>query len=89
MKVKNKKRYIEWKNENEDEYGKEVFEFAERWADLMEVVRSAGRKIDDVYEELSDVANTNGITGAMYYIALKILVENWVYGDELKAAIMK
>ena len=89
MKVKNKKRYIEWKKKNEDEYGKEVFEFAERWADLMEVVRAAGRKIEDVYEELSDTANTNGITGMMYYVALKILVENWVYGDELKAAIMK
>ena len=89
MRVKNKKRYIEWKKKNEDEYGKEVFEFAERWADLMEVVRAAGRKIEDVYEELSDTANTNGITGMMYYVALKILVENWVYGDELKAAIMK
>ena len=89
MRVKNKKRYIEWKKKNEDEYGKEVFEFVERWADLMEVVRAAGRKIDDVYEELSDTANKNGITGMMYYVALKILVENWVYGDELKAAIMK
>lgn len=89
MRVKNKKRYLEWKKKNEDEYGKEVFEFAERWADLMEVVRAAGRKIEDVYEELSDTANTNGITGMMYYVALKILVENWVYGDELKAAIMK
>lgn len=89
MRVKNKKRYIEWKKKNEDEYGKEVFEFAERWADLMEVVRAAGRKIEDVYEELSDTANTKGITGMMYYGALKILVENWVYGDELKAAIMK
>lgn len=89
MRVKNKKRYLEWKKKNEDEYGKEVFEFAERWADLMEVVRAAGRKIEDVYEELSDAANINGITGAMYYIALKILVENWEYGDELKVAIMK
>lgn len=89
MRVKNKRRYIEWKKKNEDEYGKEVFEFAERWADLMEIVRAAGRKIENVYEELSDAANINGITGAMYYIALKILVENWVYGDELKAAIMK
>lgn len=89
MRVKNKKRYIEWKKKNEDEYGKEVFEFAERWADLMEIVRAAGRKIENVYEELSDAANVNGITGAMYYIALKMLVENWIYGDELKQAIIK
>ncbi len=89
MRVRNKKRYIEWKKKNEDEYSKEVFEFAERWADLMESVRAAGRKIEDVYEELSDVANTNGITGVMYYVALKTLVENWIYGDELKTAIMK
>lgn len=55
----------------------------------MEVVRAAGRKIEDVYEDLSDTANTKGITGMMYYVAFKIFVENWVYGDELKAAIMK
>lgn len=89
MRAKNKKRYIEWKNKNIDEYSKEVFEFAERWADLMEKGMAVGKKIENTYEEFSNKANIKRITGIMYYKALKTLVKHWKYGSELKEAIIK
>lgn len=89
MKVKYKKRYIKWKEKIESEYSNEVFEFAERWAGMMEIEIRKGKKIKNIYQKLLDKANINGITGAMYFMGLKMLVECWKYGKELKEAIIK
>ena len=89
MKVKYKKRYIKWKEKIESEYSNEVFEFAEKWADMMEIEIRKGKEIKNVYQKLLDKAKINGITGMMYFMGLKMLVECWKYGKELKQAIIE
>lgn len=89
MKVKYKKRYIKWKEKIENEYSNEVFEFAERWANMMEIEIRKGKEIKEIYQKLLDKANINGITGMRYFMALKMLVECWKYGKELKQAIIE
>ena len=45
------KIYDDWKNENQDAYGKECFEFAEDWAALMEKDIDKENDIKNVLKE--------------------------------------
>jgi len=76
--------YKEWRNKNTDSYGRACFDYAERWADLMEKEMAAGEKLEDIAKQTSHEANTEGITGFMYGAAVGILAEAWVYGEALR-----
>ena len=81
--------YRGWYNNNNlDPYGHGVFTFLERWAALMEeAIEKSGNPeeaIEKYANSLSHVADTEGITGFMYGVAVEILSKEWVYGETLR-----
>lgn len=69
---------------NSEGYGAAVIRYAETWGRLMEARVLAGQTIADCAEETSHIADTEGITGAMYGFAASMLSQWWIHGDDLK-----
>jgi hypothetical protein len=85
MKINNVKDYQKTKDVNsKDSYSKGILDYLERWADLMESRMILGENVQDIADETSHTADTDGITGFMYNMAVKILAQYWVYGEELR-----
>lgn len=88
--------YRDWraKNEPNDEdrigYGMACFAFAERWAEDMEraIDAAPGASVAEVLsanaEQAGRRADTDGITGFMYGMAVSILAQCWKYGEDLR-----
>ena len=76
--------YAKYKANNTDPYGGAVVTYTERWADLMEAKLDDGLVIDDIAEETSHTADSEGITGFMYGCAVSALSFYWAYGEELR-----
>jgi len=70
---------------NSEPYGAACVRYAENWARLMQSRIDAGCSLDDVAQELSHVADTEGITGFTYGAAISILSQCWTHGDALRA----
>ena len=84
MKLKNEQEYLDWKAKNNDSYGRAIFGYAEAWADLMEQEIKQGKEVKDIAEAASDEADICGITGFMHGMAVSILSQCWIYGEELR-----
>ncbi|MCF7618589.1 hypothetical protein [Bacillus sonorensis] len=84
MKVKDNEVYEDWKSKNKNPYGSGIFEYVERWANLMETEIAKGAKVKDIAEKLSHEADTEGITGYMYGASVSVLSQCWEHGDELR-----
>lgn len=86
MQIKTDKQdeYRDWKAKNTDPYGAECFRYAESWADLMEKRLANGEKLADFAKQTSHEADTDGVTGFMYGMAVSILSMAWVHGEELR-----
>lgn len=90
MKIKSgqEKAYKDWFDKNADPYGRGCFTYAERWAKLLEKkideVGNVQKAIKDNADHLSHEADTEGITGFMYGMAVSILSQCWEYGEELR-----
>ncbi len=85
MKIKNVEKHQKWFNANKgDGYGMGVLTFSMRWADLMEQSIAAGAPFSAFAEEASGQADTEGITGFMYGMAVQYLSEIWEHGEELR-----
>lgn len=69
---------------NQDGYGRAIYAYAERWADMMEAEMARGAKLADIAKELSHKADTEGITGFMYGAAVSVLAGFWQHGEELR-----
>lgn len=84
------KEYADWKAKNSDPYSAGVFSFAERWAEMMEtqIEEEHDRQVELVIEanakRLSHEADTEGITGFMYGMAVSVLSLCWVHGEALR-----
>ena len=72
-----------WVKNNQDGYGSGVIRFAERWARLMQVRMKDG-DISSVANKASHDADTDGITGFMYGVAVSVLSSCWSHGEELR-----
>lgn len=68
----------------DSDYGQAIYDYAERWARLMQIEVTAGRELEDVARPTADEANIDGITGFMYGAAVHILATCWVHGDRLR-----
>ena len=82
------KIYDDWKNENQDAYGKECFKFAEDWAELMEKEIDKENDIKKVLKEKAletrmQATNYRLCTDFMFAVASNILVKCWEYGKYL------
>ena len=83
--VKGKEQeYADWREKNADPYGRRCFTYAEEWADLMEARLAAGEPIEKTAKETANAADTDGITGFMYGMAVSILSKAWVHGEVLR-----
>lgn len=83
MKIIDQQIYDDWKNKQKDAYSLECFNFAERWANEMELQMSQGKKLEDIAQQISyDVAD--GITGFMYGMGVSILSHCWIHGEQLR-----
>ena len=82
------KIYDDWKNDNQDAYGKECFKFAEDWAELMEKEIDKENDIKKVLKEKAletrmQATNYRLCTDFMFAVASNILVKSWEYGKYL------
>lgn len=91
MKIKEemKEKYQEGLKNNQDPYGQCIYMFAERWANAMEErinnsVFDPESAITAYAEECGHEADTEGITGFMYGMAVSILSDVWEYGEILR-----
>ena len=84
MRLKDEPSWKDYVDANEDDYGRACVEYAERWANVMEERMAAGAKLEDVAGETSHEADTEGITGFMYYAAVLMLSECWEHGEALR-----
>ena len=73
--------YIEWKNTQTDRYGTMCFEYAERLAKLLQIIKdNSGDEISaDYLKQCEKMLNYLGITGFQHSIAMNILKETWQY----------
>ena len=81
--------YKEWYDKNSDSYSRACFTYAERWAELLETkIENSDKEISEVFkkyaEEYSHKADTEGISGFMYGVAIQILSMEWEYGEYLR-----
>ena len=77
--------YATWKeNNSKDFYSKGVVDYLERWAALMEAKLAEGETIQAVAEATSREADTEGISGFMYGMAVSALAHCWQHGEALR-----
>lgn len=90
IKVGKEEEYKNWKDKNEDSYGRAIFNYLECWANLMETEienqtdKTPEQIIPECANELSSKADVEGITGFMYGAAVQILSKEWEYGEILR-----
>lgn len=84
IELKDVERWEEIKRANTDPYGARILSYAEDWARLMQVELANGKALKDCANDLSHLADYDGITGFMYGSAVLILSECWQHGEELR-----
>jgi hypothetical protein len=82
------KLYEEWKTKNTDAYGAATVGYAESWAlmlqQIIETETSPEKAIEKHADRLSHEADTEGITGFMYGMAVQMLSSCWRHGEILR-----
>lgn len=73
-----------FKSNNTDGYGGRVVRYAEEWSRLMQTRLSNGETIPQCADELSRLADDDGITGYMYGCAVGVLAKVWKHGEALR-----
>ncbi len=87
--IADKKKKEEWKNckaiNSKNDYSKCVIDYTILWAQYMEYLMAKhDKKLSDVWNVSSQLADIYGITGFMYGCAVSILSSVWKYGEELR-----
>jgi|GEM_PF-3112677 len=84
MSVGNKAAWESYINTNNTPYGKAILSFTDRWGALMEKELAAGKPLDAaMVAKTADAADTEGLSGYMYGVARKLIVQVWENGPEL------
>lgn len=73
-----------WIDANTEGYGLAAITFTQRWAEGMEERLMSGSPLSEIADEESDKADTEGITGFQYGLAVQALSQTWLYGEELR-----
>lgn len=79
--------WSKWMDANppEDGYGHAVLRFASEWATRMEAeLETAGVTVASCARQCAHDADNEGITGFMYGVAVKVLSDCWLHGEELR-----
>lgn len=72
---------------SEDPYSFECVRYAAAWAGLMELRMKSGCSLSDIAKQASYEADTTGITGSMFSIAVSMLARHWVHGENLRECL--
>lgn len=90
MIVRNKEIYLNWKKINVGNgYGFDIFDFCEKWANLMEEEIEKGKSIEDVADKTSEIVGRKEISNTMFDSALNILYKCWIHGYDLESWFKK
>ena len=84
MEFTNKDVWDTVKAANSDPYGTACIVYAENLAKLLQKHISEGKTIAECADEDTHTADTEGITGFMYGMAVGILSQCWKHGEELR-----
>ena len=77
--------YASLKNEiNQDGRNNAVISYAERWADMMEQQISNGAPVAEAAAQTRYEANQENLSWFMYGNAVRVLVNFWDHGEELR-----
>ena len=87
--IADKKKQEEWENckaiNSKDDYSNCVIDYTILWAQYMEYLMAKhDKKLSDIWDMSSHLADIYGITGFMYGCAVSILSSTWKYGEELR-----
>lgn len=87
--IADKKKQEEWENckaiNSKDDYSNCIIDYTILWAQYMEYLMAKhGKKVADIWNMSSHLADIYGITGFMYGCAVGILSSVWKYGEELR-----
>ena len=87
--IADKKKQEEWENckaiNSKSDYSNCVIDYTILWAQYMEYLMAKhDKKLSDVWDMSSHLADIYGITGFMYGCAVSILSSVWKYGEELR-----
>lgn len=69
---------------NTDPYGRQVYLYAARWANMMDEMIELGYTLEDQADKLSHKADISGLSGFMYGLAVSLLHQSWVHGEQLR-----
>lgn len=85
MKLKDEKGFMDYYELNDDPYGRATMDFTVQWAELMEYLIAEGYELEEIAKIAESVIDESyGITGFMYGMAVAILAEFWLHGDQLR-----
>jgi len=87
MKIKDnlQTEYDAYKKLNSDDpYSEAIVLYSERWANLMEAQLAQGAALEDIANDASNKADTDGISGYMYGAAVAALSHFWQHGEDLR-----
>ncbi len=83
--------YESYHANSNDEYGKTILDFAERWAELLEkrIINNFEDSVENTIEKhaeetCDEIDKDFGISGYAYGCAISFLADTWEYGDHLK-----
>lgn len=65
-------------------YGKGIYHFAARWANMVEAKLAEGAAFADIVKQCSHDADIEGMSGFSYGCAVNILVHCWSLGEQLR-----
>ncbi len=87
--ITDKKKQEEWENckaiNSKSDYSNCVIDYTILWAQYMEYLMAKhDKKLSDIWDTSSHLADIYGITGFMYGCAVSILSSIWKYGEELR-----
>ena len=88
MQLKDESLRTEWnaivERNGHDGYSKATIDYAIRLAEMLEAEMAKGGKLAEVAKKTTHDADTEGITGAMYGMAISALSQYWKHGEELR-----
>ncbi|QKZ15857.1 hypothetical protein HU175_22320 [Spirosoma sp. KUDC1026] len=84
MSLTDKAKWDSWKANNDDDYGRGIFAFAEVWGRLMQIEIAAGLSVADAAHKMQYEPSYLGITGFMFGAAVNVLSQCWEHGEALR-----
>jgi hypothetical protein len=76
--------WTEWRGKSDEYLHTGIFDYAQRWARVMQVEMAAGKELEDIAGETSHDADLEGMSGFSYGAAVATLVKCWKHGERLR-----